>query len=76
MEVDKVVKEAQKINADMLDSVHDLGKVINDEWLYYFIDSGGQIQYQQMLHPFLQCASVLLLVMNRFFCSIIYCSTA
>ena len=63
MQVDKVVQEAQMIHADMLDSVVDQDKVINEEWLY-FIDSGGQIQFQQVLHPFLQCVSVLLLVMN------------
>ena len=63
MQVDKVVQEAQMLHADMLDSVVDRDKIINEEWLY-FIDSGGQIQYQQVLHPFLQCVSVLLLVMN------------
>ena len=33
------------------------------DWLY-FIDSGGQIQFQQILQAFIPCASVLMLVIN------------
>ena len=33
------------------------------EWLY-FIDCGGQIQFQQLVQAFLPCASVLMLVTN------------
>ena len=33
------------------------------DWLY-FIDSGGQIQFQQMLQAFIPCASVLMLVIS------------
>ena len=33
------------------------------EWLY-FIDSGGQIQFQQMLQAFIPCVSVLMLVIS------------
>ena len=47
----------------MRNSVVGRKMVGNEEWLY-FIDSGGQIQYQQLLHAFLPCASVLILVIN------------
>jgi hypothetical protein len=33
------------------------------QWVY-FIDSGGQIQYQKLLQAFMPCASVLILVVN------------
>ena len=33
------------------------------DWLY-FIDSGGQIQFQQILQAFIPCVSVLMLVIN------------
>ena len=33
------------------------------EWLY-FIDAGGQIQFQQILQAFIPCASVLMLVIS------------
>ena len=33
------------------------------DWLY-FVDSGGQIQFQQMLQAFIPCASVLMLVIS------------
>ena len=33
------------------------------DWLY-FIDSGGQIQFQRILQAFIPCASVLMLVIN------------
>ena len=33
------------------------------EWLY-FIDAGGQIQFQQILQAFIPCASVLMLVVS------------
>ena len=33
------------------------------DWLY-FIDSGGQIQFQQILQAFIPCASVLMLVIS------------
>ena len=33
------------------------------DWLY-FIDSGGQIQFQHILQAFIPCASVLMLVIN------------
>ena len=36
---------------------------LHKEWLY-FIDSGGQIQFQQLLQAFIPCASVLMLVTN------------
>ena len=36
---------------------------LHKEWLY-FIDSGGQIQFQQLLQSFIPCASVLMLVIN------------
>ena len=36
---------------------------LHKEWLY-FIDSGGQIQFQQLLQAFIPCASVLMLVIN------------
>ena len=36
---------------------------LHKEWLY-FIDSGGQIQFQQLLQAFIPCASVLILVTN------------
>ena len=34
---------------------------LHKEWLY-FIDSGGQVQFQQLLQAFIPCASVLMLV--------------
>ena len=36
---------------------------LHKEWLY-FIDSGGQIQFQQLLQAFIPCLSVLMLVTN------------
>ena len=63
IEAEKVVKESRGILGKMRDSVVSHEMVGNEEWLY-FIDSGGQIQYQQLLHAFLPCASVLLLVIN------------
>ena len=36
---------------------------LHKEWLY-FIDSGGQIQFQQLLQAFIPCASILMLVTN------------
>ena len=36
---------------------------LHKQWLY-FIDSGGQIQFQQLLQAFIPCASVLMLVIN------------
>ena len=36
---------------------------LHKQWLY-FIDSGGQIQFQQLLQAFIPCASVLMLVTN------------
>ena len=36
---------------------------VHQEWLY-FIDSGGQIQFQKLLQAFLPCASVLILVFS------------
>ena len=36
---------------------------LHKEWLY-FIDSGGQVQFQQLLQAFIPCASVLMLVTN------------
>ena len=63
IEAEKVVKESRGILGKMRDSVVGRKMIGNEEWLY-FIDSGGQIQYQQLLHAFLPCASVLLLVIN------------
>ena len=63
IEAEKVVKESRGILGKMRNSVVGRKMVGNEEWLY-FIDSGGQIQYQQLLHAFLPCASVLLLVIN------------
>ena len=63
IEAEKVVKESKGILGKMRNSVVGRKIVGNEEWLY-FIDSGGQIQYQQLLHAFLPCASVLLLVIN------------
>ena len=63
IEAEKVLKESRGILGKMRDSVVGRKMVGNEEWLY-FIDSGGQIQYQQLLHAFLPCASVLLLVIN------------
>lgn len=60
----KIMKEAKAKMSGIIDSVHaDPSKPLHKDWLY-FIDSGGQIQYQQLLHAFLPCASLLLLVMN------------
>ena len=36
---------------------------LHKEWLY-FIDCGGQIQFQQLVQAFVPCASVLMLVTN------------
>ena len=36
---------------------------LHKEWLY-FIDCGGQIQFQQLVQAFIPCASVLMLVTN------------
>ena len=36
---------------------------LHKEWLY-FIDCGGQIQFQQLVQAFVPCASVLMLVIN------------
>ena len=63
IEAEKVVKESRGILVKMRNSVVGRKMVGNEEWLY-FIDSGGQIQYQQLLHAFLPCASVLILVIN------------
>ena len=36
---------------------------LHQNWLY-FIDSGGQIQFQQILQAFIPCASILMLVIS------------
>ena len=44
-------------------SAESIKLTLHKEWLY-FIDSGGQIQFQQLLQAFIPCASVLMLVTN------------
>lgn len=59
---DKIMKQAKEAIKNIKSSVNASTDVCKD-WLY-FIDSGGQIQFQQLLHAFLPCASLLLLVTN------------
>ena len=44
-------------------SAESIKLTLHKEWLY-FIDSGGQIQFQQLLQAFIPCASVLIVVTN------------
>ena len=49
---------------DIIKMAHGNVKLTNHkEWLY-FIDCGGQIQFQQLVQAFVPCASVLMLVTN------------
>lgn len=60
----EVVKEAKKLFEKMKNSVSAVNRQqLKRDWLY-LIDSGGQIQFQQLLHALLPCASVLMLVVN------------
>ena len=57
------VKEAQEmVEAFLFYSEKAEGKLkFHEDWLY-FIDCGGQIQYQKLIQAFIPCASVLMLV--------------
>ena len=52
MELIDLVSKAKQLDSPL---------TLHKEWLY-FIDCGGQIQFQQLVQAFIPCASVLLLV--------------
>ena len=52
MELIDLVSKAEQLETKL---------TLHQEWLY-FIDCGGQIQFQQLVQAFIPCASVLLLV--------------
>ena len=58
---DAVVKELSKILNEA--SNRDEKLTLCEEWLY-FIDSGGQIQFQQILQAFIPYTSILMLVIS------------
>ena len=61
----KINDSATKQLSDIVNKASTKGikLTLHKEWLY-FIDSGGQIQFQQLLQAFIPCASVLMLVTN------------
>ena len=72
-----IISPESKPNLQLMenDVIQQLSNILNEasgrsekltmykDWLY-FIDSGGQIQFQQILQAFIPCASVLMLVIN------------
>ena len=58
---DNVTMELYNIISTAYSNVNKL--TYHKEWLY-FIDCGGQIQFQQLVQAFVPCASVLMLVTN------------
>ena len=58
---DNVTMELYNIISTAYSNVNKL--TYHKEWLY-FIDCGGQIQFQQLVQAFVPCASVLILVTN------------
>ena len=58
---DNVTMELRNIISTAYSNVNKLTH--HKEWLY-FIDCGGQIQFQQLVQAFVPCASVLMLVTN------------
>ena len=56
MELINLVTKAEQLEKEKKLTLH-------KEWLY-FIDCGGQIQFQQLVQAFIPCASVLLLVID------------
>ena len=65
VQLPKVNDSATKQLSDIINKASTKGikLTLHKEWLY-FIDSGGQIQFQQLLQAFIPCASVLMLVTN------------